>query len=81
MANRSNVPYKMGPITFGGKRHTLEETAQMMGISKNGVRAIELRALAKIRKGLEKFGIKSLDDVLDLSSSRRRATGIGHTED
>lgn len=41
-----------------GVSHTLAETAQVMGISRERVRQIERRALAKIRKILqERYGI------------------------
>ena len=44
-----------------GVTHTLEETAQMMGITRERVRQIEKRALAKIRKLLrERYGITSI---------------------
>ena len=56
----------------------LEETALAMSmidgkkpISKMGVLKIQTKALEKIRKGLEKYGIKSLSDVLDLTKGRK----------
>ena len=48
-----------------GVPHSLQETADLLGISRESVRQIEKRALAKIRKALEvKCNITSLEDVL-----------------
>ena len=45
--------------------HTQEETAQMMGITRERVRQIERRALAKIRTLLKKrYGITDLAGLL-----------------
>lgn len=46
--------------------HTLRETADLMGISRERVRQIEKRALAKIRTLLrEKYGIVDLAGFLN----------------
>lgn len=42
-----------------------DEIADLMGISKPTARNIEFRALAKLKAGLQKFGIKSLDDIIE----------------
>ena len=48
-----------------GIAHTLEETAQLMGITRERVRQIEKRALAKIRARLKKrYGITDLAGFL-----------------
>ena len=48
-----------------GITHTLEETARMMGLTREGVRQIEKRALAKIRKLLKaRYGITSVSDII-----------------
>ena len=48
-----------------GIAHTLEETAQLMGITRERVRQIEKRALAKIRALLKKrYGITDLAGFL-----------------
>lgn len=62
---------------------TLEETALLMWqkegrptekpLSKARMKAIENSALAKLRIGLEKFGITKLDDVLNVGGSRSNA--------
>ena len=51
---------------FGyGVTHTLEETAALMGITRERVRQIEKQALAKLRAGLRRrYGITSLDGLL-----------------
>lgn len=48
-----------------GITHTLEETARMMGLTREGVRQIEKRALAKIRRILKvRYGITSVSDII-----------------
>lgn len=48
-----------------GETHTLEETARMMGITRERVRQIEKRALEKLRQALHrKYGISSVADAL-----------------
>lgn len=45
--------------------HTLQETADMLGISRERVRQIENIALEKIRKALaEKYGVTSLSQMM-----------------
>lgn len=50
-----------------------DEIAIFMGVSKPTVRNIEFRALAKLKEGLAKYGIKNLDDVLDLHKDNETA--------
>ncbi|MBO5940849.1 MAG: hypothetical protein J6R18_06630 [Kiritimatiellae bacterium] len=54
------------PARFGyGVTHTLEETAALMGITRERVRQIEKQALAKLKAGLRRrYGITSLDGLL-----------------
>lgn len=59
MDNNGNMHFEHG-VT-----HTLEETAQLMGITRERVRQIEKRALEKLRKCLKvRYGITSLDGIL-----------------
>ncbi|MBR3923683.1 MAG: hypothetical protein IKJ45_11260 [Kiritimatiellae bacterium] len=45
--------------------HTLEETAQLMGITRERVRQIEKQALEKLRRRLKlRYGITSLAGIL-----------------
>ena len=48
-----------------GVTHTLEETAQLMGITRERVRQIEKQALEKLRRRLKlRYGITSLAGIL-----------------
>ena len=48
-----------------GVAHTLEETAQLLGVTRERVRQIERRALQKIRKALaERYGIHSFSEMM-----------------
>ena len=48
-----------------GLAHTLEETAQMLGITRERVRQIEKQALGKLRRQLRlRYGITSLAGLL-----------------
>ena len=48
-----------------GVTHTLEETARLMGITRERVRQIEKSALEKLRLQLKlRYGITSLSEVL-----------------
>lgn len=48
-----------------GITHTLEETAQMMGITRERVRQIEKRALEKLKTALKlRYGITNMAGVL-----------------
>ena len=48
-----------------GIAHTLEETAQMLGITRERVRQIEKVALGKLRRHLKsRYGITSLAEML-----------------
>ena len=53
------------PRTGYGVTHTLEETAQILGITRERVRQIEKAALEKLRQHLKvKYGITSLAGLL-----------------
>ena len=48
-----------------GITHTLEETAKLLGITRERVRQIEKRALEKLRRRLRaRYGITSLAGIL-----------------
>ena len=48
-----------------GITHTLEETARLMGITRERVRQIEKRALEKLRSALRhRYGITSLSGII-----------------
>ena len=48
-----------------GVTHTLEETAQLLGITRERVRQIERIALQKIKKALaERYGIHSFSEMM-----------------
>ena len=48
-----------------GVTHTLEETAYLMGITRERVRQIEKQALQKLKKVLTtKYGIKSFSQLM-----------------
>ena len=48
-----------------GVTHTLQETADLLGITRERVRQIEKRALQKIRKALaERYGITSFSEMM-----------------
>ena len=48
-----------------GITHTLEETARLMGITRERVRQIEKRALEKLRSALRRrYGITSLGGII-----------------
>ena len=48
-----------------GVAHTLEETAQLLGVTRERVRQIERSALQKIRKALaERYGITSFSEMM-----------------
>ena len=52
------------PIGYG-VTHTLEETAKLLGITRERVRQIEKRALEKLRTRLRaRYGITSLAGIL-----------------
>ena len=48
-----------------GITHTLEETARLMGITRERVRQIEKRALEKLKSALKRrYGITSLGGII-----------------
>ena len=48
-----------------GVTHTREETAQLLGVTRERVRQIERVALQKIKKALaEKYGIHSFSEMM-----------------
>lgn len=64
-----------------GLNMTLEEIADMMGITRERVRQIEKKALAKLRIRLRKRGLE-LDDLIGTMTElpQRKAGGIRHDE-
>ncbi|MBQ3288374.1 MAG: hypothetical protein IJH50_03075 [Kiritimatiellae bacterium] len=65
IVRRQNMTTKHDLRAGYGITHTLEETAQLMGITRERVRQIEKRALAKIRALLKKrYGITDLAGFL-----------------
>lgn len=65
-----------------GETLTLEETSKLIGLSKSAVKAIEARALRKLRAEIcKKFGKDvGFGDFIDTCKGRAHATMIG-TED
>ena len=63
----TNGKYNAQALQFQyGVPHTLQETAELFGITRERVRQIEKRALNKIReKLLTKYGYKSMSDMLE----------------
>ena len=61
---------------------TLDECSKVMGLSRSAIKAIESRALAKLKVELQKmFGPNvKLDDLIDTSGGRQCATRF-HPED
>jgi RNA polymerase primary sigma factor len=57
---------KDNEIKYGyGVTHTLEETARLMGVTRQRVRQIEKRALEKIRRQLKlRYGITNMAGAL-----------------
>ena len=60
------------PLTRDGKQNppcfyamSYQEIAEELGLTREGVRQIEIRALGKLRKGLEDAGY-TWDDFIDL---------------
>ena len=63
----TNGKYNARALKFQyGVPHTLQETAELFGITRERVRQIEKRALNKIRETLlTKYGYKSMSDMLE----------------
>ena len=63
----ANGKYNAKSLQFQyGVPHTLQETAELFGITRERVRQIEKRALNKIRETLlTKYGYKSMSDMLE----------------
>lgn len=61
-----------------GECLTLDECSKVMGLSRSAIKAIEVRALAKLRKELEKLYGKniSLSDFVNTTGSRQCATMV-----
>lgn len=56
---------------YFGEALTLDETSKVLGISRSAVKAIEVRALPKLKQELAKrYKIKSTSDVFDESRGR-----------
>lgn len=64
-----------------GLNMTLEEIADMMGITRERVRQIEKKALVKLRRRLQAQGLE-LDDLVGVMTElpQRKAGGIRHDE-
>ena len=59
MPNKTDQKFKYGVS------HSLQETADMLGISRERVRQIEKRAFAQIRKFLKvKYGVTNFEGML-----------------
>lgn len=63
-----------------GRDRTLEEVAEILGISKQAVKQIEDRALAKLRVRLKALGVQHLDVVSNTSDTSLtfRVGGVKH---
>lgn len=77
-----NDMHKRGiPLTLDQTRIALwNPETEKNPITRSGIRAIENRALAKLKLKLKKFGITKLDDVFNLSK-RREFASYGGTSD
>ena len=62
---------------FKGGEATERAIAKLTGLSKSGVRVVTDRAMKKVKKGLQKKGIRSASDVLDTGSSRQAGDSGG----
>lgn len=65
---------------FKGGEATERAIAKLTGLSKSGVRVVTGRAMEKVKKGLQKKGIRSADDVINTTSGRK-AVGSGGVDD
>ena len=61
-----------------GQPLTLDECSKVMGLSRSAIKAIECRAIAKLKKAMEKRYGKdiSLSDFINTSGGRQAATMI-----
>lgn len=55
---------------FKGSPATERAVAKITGLSKSGVRVVEARAMEKLKKHLNKQGIRKTDDVVGSSNGR-----------
>lgn len=81
VAKYFGTPEEISEITrkhLNGDPLTLEETSKVMGLSKSAIRAIEMRALAKLKKEFQKrFGKDiNIGDFIDLTKHREGAMRI-----
>jgi DNA-directed RNA polymerase sigma subunit (sigma70/sigma32) len=53
-----------GESTLSGDPLLLAEIGDLMGVTREGVRQIEVKALRKLRQALRKRGITELKDIL-----------------
>ena len=76
---RAEIAYKY----YRGESLTLDECSKVMGLSRAAIKAIEARALSKLRKLLEKEYGKDvkLSDLIDTSGGRQSATMIQVNDD
>lgn len=66
-----------------GEELTLDECSKVMGLSRSAIKAIECRALAKLRKEIERVFGKDvqLSDLIDTTGGRQEATMIQVEDD
>lgn len=64
-----------------GMNMTLEEIADMMGITRERVRQIEKKALQKLRRKLNSYGLTLNDLVGTMTELQQRKTGGVRPED
>ena len=63
--NKGNVNMDADRVQGYGVTHTLEETARLLGITRERVRQIEKQALKKLRMQLRiRYGVTSLSGIL-----------------
>jgi len=76
------VPHRLHPDLFEAPKLALDEIAVLWAKDKDDVKTkmtickIVQKALRHARAGLEKYGITSLDDALDITSDRERGEPV-----
>lgn len=65
---------------FKGDQATERAVAKITGLSKSGVRVVEGKAMAKMKDMLNKQGIHSVEDVIDIDHGRSAADGGGDVD-
>ena len=68
---------------LNGDELTLDECSKVMGLSRSAIKAIECRALAKLKKELQRLYGKNvnLSDFVDVTGKRQYATKIQADDD